>query len=222
MRLVRSAEGGVGGEGPLARRVRALTEEERQELQRQELQRRAQSRTELARVVERVRMVWGLAQGQSVPEVARRLGVGAEVVRQWVKRFNAEGLPGLADRPRSGRPETYSAEQIGEVIATSLTKPEELGLPFGCWTLDRLTAYLRERTPDAGGPLPISRSHIDRILSGEGLRWRKQETWFGERVDPQFAEKRGPSNGSGPTRPKGVSSWTSTRGGRRAPRAIRA
>lgn len=201
----------------MALRVRAFTEEERQELQR-----RAQSRTEPARVVERARMIWGVAQGQSVPEVARRLDVGADVVRQWVKRFNAAGLAGLADRPRSGRPETYTTEQVGEVIATSLTQPEELGLPFGCWTLDRLTAYLRERAPEAGGPLPISRSHLDRLLSGEGLRWRKQETWFGERVDPQFAEKRGPSNGSGPSRPTRVSSWTSMRWGQRAPRAIRA
>jgi len=28
------------------------------------------------------------------------------------------------------------------------------------------------------------------MLLAEGLRWRKQETWFGERVDPEFAEKR--------------------------------
>ena len=201
----------------MALRVRRLTEEEEKELRR-----RAQSRTEPARVVERARMIWGVAQGQSVPEVARRLGVGADVVRQWVKRFNAEGLPGLADRPRSGRPETYTAEQVGEVIAISLTKPEDLGLPFGCWTLDRLTAYFHERDKEAGGPLPISRSHLDRLLSGEGLRWRKQETWFGERPDPQFAEKRGRSSGSGPTRPKGVSSWTSTSWAPRAPRAIRA
>ena len=163
-----------------------------------------------------------LAVLDSVPEVARRLGVGADVVRQWVKRFNAEGLPGLADRPRFGRPETYTAEQVGDVIAISLTKPEDLGLPFGCWTLDRLTAYFHERDKEAGGPLPISRSHLDRLLSGEGLRWRKQETWFGERPDPQFAEKRGRSSGSGPPRPKGVSSWTSTSWDPRAPRAIRA
>ena len=166
-------------------RVRALTEEEQAELRR-----RAQSRTAPARVVERARLVLGVAAGETAPTVARRLGVGTDVVRQWVKRFNAEGLAGLEDRPRAGRPTTYTAEQVGQMLATAVTDPRRLGLPFGAWTLDRLTAYLHARPSEAGGPLPISRSHLDRLLAGEGLRWRKEETWFGERVDPQFAEKR--------------------------------
>ena len=40
---------------------------------------------------------------------------------------------------------------------------------------------------------------IGEILLAEGLRWRKQETWFGERVDPEFAEKRGSSRNSTPS-----------------------
>jgi transposase len=198
-------------------RVRALTDQEREALRR-----RVQARTAPARAVERARMVWAVAQGERVPAVARRLGVGADVVRGWIKRFTTEGLPGLEDRPRSGRPVTYTAEQVGQVLATAATKPQRLGLPFGAWTLDRLTAYLHERPPEAGGPLPISRSHLDRLLSGEGLRWRKEETWFGERVDPAFAEKRGPSSGSGPLRRPAVWWSTSTRWGRPAPKAIRA
>jgi transposase len=66
-----------------------------------------------------------------------------------------------------------------------------LGLPFGCWTLDRLEAYLNETKG-----LPIKRSRIGEILVAEGLRWRQQETWFGERPDPAFAEKRGRSSAS--------------------------
>ena len=201
----------------MALRVRALTEEERAELRR-----RAQSRTAPARVVERARMVLEVEAGGTAPAVARRLGMGADVVRSWLKRFNAAGLAGLEDRPRSGRPATYTAEQVGQVLATAATGPTRLGLPFECWTLDRLTAYLHERPPEAGGPLPISRSQLDRLLSGEGLRWRKEETWFGERVDPAFAEKRGPSSGSEP--PRRPAPWwsTSMRWGRPAPRATRA
>ena len=194
--------------------VRPLTDEERAEVRR-----RAQSRTEPARTVERARIIWLMHQGQRVPEVAQRLRVGADVVRQWVKRFNARGLAGLQDRPRSGRPETYTAEQVGQVLATALTDPRALGLPFSAWTLDRWAAYLHERPADAGGPLPISRSQINRLLTGEGLRWRKQETWFGERVDPQFAEKRGRSNGSAPRPLRVVWSSTSTSSARRVPRA---
>jgi transposase len=173
-----------------ALQVRPLTAEESAELGR-----RAASRTLPARVVERAKLILLLHEGERVPAVAGRLGVGADVVRTWLKRFNAEGLDGLRDRPRSGRPATYTPEQVGEVIAASLTKPDALGLPFGNWTLDRLQAYLSEVKG-----LPIKRSRIDEILLAEGLRWRQQETWFGERVDPAFAEKRGPSSRS--TRPR--------------------
>ena len=106
-----------------------------------EVRRRAASRTLPTRVVERAKLILLLHEGERVPAVAARLGVGADVVRTWLNRFNAEGLYGLRDRPRSGRPATYTPEQVGEVIAASLTEPDTLGLPFGSWTLDRLQAY---------------------------------------------------------------------------------
>jgi transposase len=142
-----------------------------------------------------------------VPAIARELRLHEQTVREWLKRFNAAGLAGLQDAARPGRPATYTPEQVGEVIATALTNPQRLGLPFGCWTLDRLEAYLNEERG-----LPIKRSRIDELLIAEGLRWRSQETWFGERaaleaapdqqhapikkereVDPDFAQKRGSS-----------------------------
>jgi hypothetical protein len=46
----------------------------------------------------------------------------------------------------------------------------------------------------------MKRSRLGEVLQAEGLRWRKQEHWFGERVDPDFAEKRGPSRPSIPSR----------------------
>ncbi len=131
------------------------------------------------------------ADGWWVSDIARFVGVTPGVARKWIKRFNAAGLDGLQDRPRSGRPATYTAEQIGEVVTAALTRPEALGLPFASWTLDRLAAYLAEERG-----IPIKRGRIDEVLPAEGLRWRTQETWFGERVDPAFAEKRGPSSRS--------------------------
>ena len=133
------------------------------------------------------------AHGWWVSDIARIVRVSPGVVRKWITRFNALGLDGLQDQPRSGRPPTYSAEQIGEVIAVALLKPDSLGLPFGCWTLDRLQAYLNDERG-----LTIKRSRINELLVAEGLRWRTDETWFGERVDPKFAEKRGPSSPSTP------------------------
>jgi transposase len=165
--------------------VRALTVEERGIIENL-----ARSRTEPARVVERARIILHSSEGQRVPGVARLLNISTKPVRLWIKRFNATGLAGLRDEPRSGRPATYTSEEIGEVIATSLTNPKSLGLPFASWTLDRLEAYLNEHKG-----IPIKRSRIDEILISEGLRWRTQETWFGDRVDPEFAKKRGSSPG---------------------------
>ncbi len=130
-----------------------------------------------------------------MPAIAGELRLAGDTVRLWLKRFNAGGFAGLRDRPRAGRPATYTAEQVGEVVALSLTDPRSLGLPFASWTLDRLRAYLHEVRG-----VPISRARIGKLLVAEGLRWRSQETWFGERVDPAFAEKRGRSSPS--TRPR--------------------
>jgi transposase len=145
------------------------------------------------RLRDRATIIAWSAEGWWVSDIARIVRVTPQVVRKWIKRFNAEGLDGLKDQPRSGRPATYTAEQIGEVVTAALTKPETLGLPFASWTLDRLAAYLAEERG-----LPIKRSRIDEVLIAEGLRWRHQETWFGERVDPAFAEKRGPLSPSTP------------------------
>src|SRR5512143_248646 len=159
--------------------LRELTPEERQALEYL-----AASRTAQARFVERAQILLAIADGRRPSQVSRDLGISRPTVYSWIHRFNDQGLRGLDDRPRSGRPHTYTAEQRVEVIAAALTDPKGLGLPFGCWTLDRLQAYLYEQKG-----IPMKRSRIDEILLAEGLRWRHQETWFGERVDPEFAEK---------------------------------
>lgn len=161
--------------------LRPVTDEETQAIHRL-----APARTAPARIVERAQIVWWAHLGERVPAIAHALGRSEATVRLWLTRFNADGLDGLGDAPRAGRPPTYTPEARGQVVAASLTKPDDLGLPFGSWTLDRLAAYLNEQRN-----IPIKRSRIGEILQAEGLRWRTQETWFGERVDPDFAAKRG-------------------------------
>jgi len=171
--------------------LRELTAEEASAVDSQ-----ARSRTAAARRVERARIVWRASHGETPPSIAETLGLSAETVRRRIRRFNAEGLAALEDHPRSGRPATYSADEVAAVITAALTDPRRLGLPFASWTLDRLAAYLLEHKGIA-----MRRSRIDEILLKEGLRWRRQETWFGERVDPEFAEKRGASRHSTPHHP---------------------
>jgi transposase len=148
----------------------------------------SRSRTAAARTVERARIIRFAREDLRVPAIARELGVHEQTVRCWLKRFNEQGVEGLEDRPRPGRAPTYTPEEVSAVIAISLTNPRDLGLPFASWTLDRLEAYLNEERGIA-----MKRSRLDEILLAEGLRWRSQESWFGERVDPAFAEKRGGS-----------------------------
>ena len=188
--------------------LRPLTPEERQQIEAL-----AHSRTAPARTVERAQIILAATEGQCPAQVARALGVSRPTVYRWVARFNLQGPDGLEDQPRAGRPATYPPEQVAEVLAAALTDPTKLGLPFGSWTLDRLRAYLNEHKA-----IPIKRSRIDEILLAEGLRWRQQESRFGERVDPDFAAKRGRSSGSTPNHPRMRSSSASTRWGRRSPR----
>lgn len=178
----------------MALRLRELSTQERQAIERL-----THSRTAAARLVERARIIRAAAEGQSILWVARTLGVRPKTVRLWIERFNAHGIDGLDDAPRAGRPPTYTPEQVGELVALARTKPDALGLPFGRWTMDRLAAYVHEQRG-----IRMKRTRIAEVLLREGLRWRAEETWFGERVDPQFAEKRGKSSGSGQPRLRAV------------------
>jgi transposase len=168
-------------------RLRALSDEERQELGRM-----ARSRTLGAGLVRRARIVLHALEGLKAPEIGARMELCGATVRHWLKRFNARGLQGLEEDVRTGRPPTYAAEQRSAVIDAALTRPAALGLRFASWTLDRLAAHLAERG------IGMRRSRISEILIREGLRWRHEETWFGERVDPEFARKRGRSSSSTP------------------------
>ena len=166
-------------------RVRELNDHERVEVQRI-----ARSHTLGAALVRRAQIVVHAMDGLKAEEIATRMDLCGNTVRHWLNRFNARGLDGLKEDVRTGRPPTYSAEQRSIVITAALTRPSELGLPFASWTLDRLVSYLSDQG------IAMRRSRIDEILLQEGLRWRRHETWFGARVDPDFAEKRGRSNSS--------------------------
>jgi transposase len=150
--------------------------------ERSELERVAHARTAPARLVERARIILAAAAGRSTADIARELNISRPTVPALVRRFNDGGLSALEDRPRSRRPHTYDAAPLAAVRAAPLTDPKELGQPYGCCTLDGLQSYLNEQKS-----IPIKRSRIDEVLLAEGLRWRHQETWFGQRVDPDLA-----------------------------------
>jgi len=169
-------------------RVRALSGDEAEGLARM-----ARSRSLGAGLVRRAQIVQHAVQeGLGAPDIAAKMDLCGATVRFWLERFKERGLQGLEEDTRSGRPPTYTAEERSAVIKAALSRPAELGLPFATWTLDRLVAYLSEQG------IGMRRSRIGEVLLAEGLKWRQEETWFGARVDPEFARKRGPSSSSTP------------------------
>ena len=126
-------------------------------------------------------------QGHTARDIAAQLDCNLK----WIGRFNRHGVAGLGEVLRKGRPRVYGPENVGAVIQAVLTPPQKLRLPFASWTLDRLVSYLSEEKG-----VSMGRTRIAEVLSAEGLRWRKLEGWFGERVDTELAKKRGPSSAS--------------------------
>ena len=80
-----------------------LTATKRTELEA--LQRRTTISAGLAR---RARMVLLRADGASLVDVARRVEVAPRVVAKWIKRYRQQGLRGLGDKARPGRPPGFS------------------------------------------------------------------------------------------------------------------
>jgi transposase len=67
-------------------------------------------------------------------------------VQHWLAHFRRDGLPGLQDAPRAGRPPKADAAYRAALGATVTTAPRALGLSFDVWTSTRLSAYLAETT----------------------------------------------------------------------------
>lgn len=166
---------------------KAIAVRELQETERQTLEKLSRSRTAEKRQVERATIVLRRWQGEKSVHIARDLGLESDTITRWVKRFNAAGLSGLSDQEGRGRHNTYDEKQRGQLMATARTLPSQLGCVYGYWTLDRLVEYAHHHLK-----IGISRAQLARVLEAEGLKWYQEQTYFSERPDPQFVEKRGP------------------------------
>jgi transposase len=160
-----------------------------------EVRRLAHARQEAVEVVRRAQLIEYLLEHPEVPasQAGMRVGFGSNASgSEWVKRFNEEGVAGLKNRAKSGRPVTHTESVRSQVIDLAVQKPRNLGYPFELWTLQRLQVALREKCH-----LHLSRASIWRWLDEEGLEWKRQESWFHEadKHDAEFVEKRGPSFG---------------------------
>ena len=73
-----------------------------------------------------------LDRGQSYSAVAKTLGVNQNTVPKWAKRYKAERLQCLHDKPRSGRPIEIDGTQRAKVTALACSDPPA---GYGRWSL---------------------------------------------------------------------------------------
>lgn len=152
--------------------------------ERRKLTALAYSHTAGYQQVIQARIICDAARGHSNAAIARRHDVTVDTVRRWRGRFADEGLAGLGDRPRTGRPTRFTPVQIAEVKALACQLPAETGTPLSKWSCPELAGEAVDRSIVPA----ISASTIRRILARDTLKPWQHQSWIFIR-DPQFAVK---------------------------------
>ena len=134
----------------------------------------------------RARIVLAAAGGASNAQIAKQLNITPDTVRKWRGRFAAQGLTGLDDRARSGRPRTFTAVVAAEVTALACALPAEHGVPLSRWS----SADLAQEAVTRGVVPCVSASTVRRWLAQEVLKPWQCRSWIFPR-DPEFAAKAG-------------------------------
>jgi transposase len=126
-----------------------------------------------AGLAQRARIVLLAADGVGTGEIVHRVGVSKPAVIRWKRRYASDGVPGLDDRPKSGRPPTIDPMAI--VLATLEPPPERLGVTH--WS-SRLLAR----------QLGVSDFTVSTTWKKWGLQpWRSQTFKFS--TDPELEAK---------------------------------
>lgn len=103
-----------------------------------------------------------------VGEVATMLAVTAASIYGWVRRWQEQGLAGLANRPKQVQPRKVSA-RYREVLEQALaSEPATYGYPFAVWTLERLREHLLRETG-----IQLSIQWLSVVLEAEGYVYRR-------------------------------------------------
>lgn len=103
--------------------------------------------TRVARLRTRAQMVLlAVEQRLAAAAIAAIVREDEETVRRWLKRYRAEGIAGLEDRPMPRRAAKITAEYRERLLALVRQRPRSLGQPYSLWTLQRLADYLAELT----------------------------------------------------------------------------
>ena len=141
---------------------------------RTELERLIRASTTPSGVSRRARAVLMMVKGTPGVEIADKTGYTVVQVSRIRRRFSEEGIEGLYDRKRSGRPRKVSARKTAQIVAKTLKKPRS-GLSH--WT-----------TRDLAEEVDVSHSTVHRIWRAHDLQPHRVQT-FKFTTDPDAEEK---------------------------------
>jgi len=110
--------------------------------------------------------------------------VAVNTVSKWRKRFFEEGMDGLRERKRSGRPRRFTPLEIAEIKELACELPATSGVPLSRWSSAELARELVSRAVVAA----ISAATVWRVLHGDAIRPWFHRMWIFPR-DPHFAAK---------------------------------
>lgn len=159
--------------------------------QRAMLKKIASSRTESRREVERARVLLGYADGTSIMELQRQLGVGRPMIYKCVDKALAAGVQmGLKDKYHRPHAPEISDEAKAWVVSLACTKPKDHGLAAELWTISALAGFVRGHAEVAGfGRLAkAGKSTVWRILDDNDIKPHKIRYYL-EKRDPDFDRK---------------------------------
>ena len=143
------------------------------------LEGRARSTTMPVRVVQRAKIILLCAEGVPLCQIAQRVGLGQHRVGAWRRRFIDEGLDGLKDVQRSGRPRRLGHDDRIKIAAIASSEKDQDD-PVVTWSYPEVTSRL-----NAEG-IVVSVSQVWRILTGMDIDLTKVRGWLNRRDDPDF------------------------------------
>jgi transposase len=149
-------------------------------------------RNDASRYDHRLHGVLLVAQGMTCPRVAQLLGDSHHTVVNWVRRFETDGLAGLTEGERPGRPSRLDSEQFAKVEAALRESPAKFGLSTHTWDGPTLSGYLDQKL---GVKLKVRQ--CQRLFRQLGFRLRKPRPQVAQ-SDPllQAAHKKTPRTGA--------------------------
>jgi putative transposase len=135
------------------------------EPEREELETLIRARKTGQQIVFRARIILSLAEGRTTADVAALLETTRVTVRlwrqHWIDRRAASVVERLRDDPRSGAPQTFTAEQWCQLMALACEPPENSGRPISHWTPRELAEEAIKRKIVRS----ISTRHVSRFLT---------------------------------------------------------